>query len=173
MSPFCGQPLMDASARPLAELACVTVSTRPGSGAERHARARGWPVIHDDPALPSGPLAGLAAGLQWARQHGFTYVATAPCDAPLLPADLFHRLAGAIGAAPAAYAVTPQRDHPLCALWRVDLAEAIAARLAAGEHPPVRDVLAACGAVAVHFEDTCAFGNANTKAELAALEPRP
>ncbi|MGD9981364.1 MAG: molybdenum cofactor guanylyltransferase [Hyphomonadaceae bacterium] len=170
---FCGEPLMDAAAHVFAELTCFAVSARPGSGAERHAITQARPVLHDDPALPSGPLAGLAEGLRWAKQRGFALLATAPCDAPLLPVDLVGRLADEIGGAPAAYAVTQSGVHPLCALWRVDLLDTIVSRLRAGEHPPVRKVLTECGAVAVRFGSPDAFANANTKAALAALEQRP
>jgi molybdopterin-guanine dinucleotide biosynthesis protein A len=173
MSTCRGVPLMDASARVFSDLTAYAVSARPQSGAARYAQTRRLPLLHDDPNAPSGPLAGVLAGLRWARRQGFDYLATAPCDVPLIPRDLVSHLAEAIGAAQVAYAVTAQGEHPLCALWRVDLADDIAQRLQAGEHPAVRAVLAASGARAVRFADARAFANANTKAELAALERRP
>ena len=172
VTPFRGAPLMDACAHVFAPLARIAVSARPGSGAERHALSRAHVVLHDDPALPAGPLAGVAAGLRWARAENLALLATAPCDAPLLPADLVQRLAAAMGAAKAAYAVTARGAHPLCALWRVELLETIEAHLHTGEHPAVRAILAACGAVPVEFEDAGAFANANTPETLAALEQR-
>lgn len=172
VSRFRGAPLIEAPARAFSALRCFAVSARPGSGAEQHARARNYPVLHDDARYPSGPLTGLLAGLLWARSSGFGFLATAPCDAPLLPDDLVQRLARAIGDRPAAYASTSTGEHPLCALWRSDMAETIAARLAAGDHPAVRRMLAECGAATVMFEDAGAFANANTKTELAALERR-
>jgi molybdopterin-guanine dinucleotide biosynthesis protein A len=172
VSPFRGAPMMDASARALAGLGALAVSARAGSGAEAHAHALSLPVLHDDPQLASGPLTGVLAGLRWAQSNGFGFLATAPCDAPLLPHDLVSRLAQAMGEANAAYAVTAQGEHPLCALWRVDLADAIAACLNAGEHPAVRAMLTASGAVPVQFADANAFANANTQVELAVLEQR-
>ncbi len=173
MAPFRGAPLMDACARAFEPLAALVVSARPGSGAEAHARARGCDVVYDDPAWPEGPLAGVAAGLRWAKPRSLAWLATAPCDAPLLPGDLVQRLRTEIGAGRAAYALTPQGPHPLCALWRIDTLELIEARLRTGDHPAVREMLAACGAVAVRFDDDRAFTNANTRDELAALEQRP
>lgn len=172
VSPFRGAPLMDASAQALAELGCLAVSARAGSGAERRAQALSLPVLHDDAELASGPLTGVLAGLRWAQREGFGFLATAPCDAPLLPRDLVSRLREAIGEASAAYAVTEHGEHPLCALWRVDLADAIAGCLKTGEHPAVRAMLAASGAVAVRFADADAFANANTQDALTALEQR-
>lgn len=172
MAMFRDQPLMDLSARVFSALPRFAVSARPGSGAERRAHAIGCRVLHDDPLAPSGPLAGLAAGLEWAHREGFAFVATAPCDMPLLPDDLVQRLAAGIGEASAAYAVTDQGAHPLCALWRVTLADAIVSRLRAGEHPSVHAFLAECGAIPVRFENGEAFANANTKEALALLERR-
>lgn len=167
---FRGAPLMDRAARIFADLPGFAVSARAGSGAEHYARALGVPVLHDSPGLPNGPLAGLLAALEWAKQQGFAFVATAPCDAPLLPPDLVARLAQRIGEAAAAFAVTADGEHPLCALWRTELAEPIDARLRSGEHPAVRSFLAELGAVRVRFPDPRQFANANTAGALAALE---
>jgi molybdopterin-guanine dinucleotide biosynthesis protein A len=171
-TPLDGRPLMELAMRVFRPLSRVAVSARPGSGAERHTRALGLVVLHDDPLAPSGPLAGLAAGLEWARREGFGLVATAPCDTPLLPSDLVTHLASEIGDAPAAFAVTEKGEHPLCALWRAALADEISSRLRVGEHPPVRAFLRECGAVAVRFENAAAFSNANTREALAALARR-
>lgn len=39
-----------------------------------------------------GPLSGLLAGLSWAKDHEFAYVATFSCDTPFFPADIVARL---------------------------------------------------------------------------------
>lgn len=161
---------MDCAARPFAALPGLAISARPGSGAEERARIFGIDVLHDDPAMPRGPLNGILSGLAWARRRKFEHLATAPCDAPLLPFDLVARLAENIGSATAAFATTRIGQHPLCALWNVRLHDKLRDRLRQGEHPAVRDFLAACGAVAVCFEDARAFSNANTPEALAALE---
>ncbi len=49
----------------------------------------GFPVVADQIGGYCGPLAGMASGLQTAKTP---YVVTAPCDAPLIPDDLVHRL---------------------------------------------------------------------------------
>lgn len=167
---FRGAPLMDVVAQRFAGLAAIAVSARPQSAAERRAHALGYPVLHDPPFAPAGPLAGVCAGLRWAKDLGLSFLATAPCDAPLLPADLFRRLRQAIGVAPAAYAETPQGPHPLCAIWSVRLLAPLALTLQEGEHPPVRALLREIGAEPVHFADERAFLNANTPEALARLE---
>jgi molybdopterin-guanine dinucleotide biosynthesis protein A len=166
---FGGKPLMDTVVSAFAELPRFAVSAKPASAAAARARDWGVVVLHDDASAPEGPLAGIAAGLDWGKREKFDFIATAPCDAPLLPAELFRRLAEGVGAAPAAYAVTDEGEHPLCALWRIELCEQVKARLAAGEHPAARAFLEEVGAARIHFDDARAFANANTAGALSAL----
>lgn len=172
MAPLGGAPMMHRTMTVFARLPHVAVSARAGSGAEQCARQFGLQVLHDDPALPEGPLSGILSGLAWARRSGLAYLASAPCDAPLLPADLVTRLAAHIGDAPAAFAVTHAGQHPLCALWSVHLHDTLSRALHQGEHPAVRAFLPACGAVEVEFDNAHAFLNANTPDALAGLEQR-
>ena len=166
-----GDPLMmDAVLERFAALTRVAVSARADSAAAAHARALGLDLVHDDADAPAGPLAGILAGLVWARRRGARFLAIAPCDAPLLPTDLFTRLLSALGDAPAAFAVTSEGEHPLCAIWRVALLPCLQQTLAEGEHPSVRSLLAEISAARVIFPDPRAFANANTPAALAALE---
>lgn len=167
---FAGAPMMDRAANLFADLPAFSISARPGSGAEARAHAHGIDVLFDDPTHPSGPLAGVVSGLRWAKQRGFDLLATAPCDAPCLPANMIHRLAKSIGEARAAFAVTETGQHPLCALWRVDIHGALSARLQGGQHPAVRAFLADIGAVPVYFDEPRAFANANTAEALTVLE---
>jgi molybdopterin-guanine dinucleotide biosynthesis protein A len=163
-------PMMDVIALRFGGLGALAVSARPNSGAEQRARQLGLPVLHDAAAFPAGPLSGVCAGLQWATELGLSLLATAPCDAPLLPMDLFPRLVAAIGASPAAYARTFHKDHPLCAVWNVRLLATLQAKLNAGVHPSVRRLLADIGAKPVSFADERAFLNANTPDALTELE---
>jgi len=167
---FGGALMMDAVAQRFAALPRFAVSARPDSAAAARARAMGVDVVIDGAGAPSGPLAGVFAGMLWAHGHNFSFLATAPCDAPLLPRDVFVALLGALGDAPAAFAVTVQGEHPLCAVWRCDLLPSLQRALADGRHPPVRGFLAGLGAVRVPFAEPLAFANANTQDALVALE---
>ncbi len=167
---FRGAPMFDAALRVLTDLPLLAVSAKPGSFAEHRALSLSATVLHDEPGMPSGPLTGIAAALAWAERNGLAFVASVPCDAPLLPDALFKHLAAGIGGARAAYAVTTAGPHPLCALWRCDVAPILRARLLAGIHPAARTFLADIGAAPVHFSDARAFANANTTDALAALE---
>lgn len=161
--------MMDIVGDCFAALPFLAVSARPGSAAEAHAKALRIDVLHDDPALPAGPLAGVAAGLTWGTLNGLRFLATAPCDTPRLPRHLFPALLDGIGDAPAAFAATADGPNPLCAVWRSDLLPDLSAALRS-EHPSVQAFLARIGARPVYFADALAFANANTPEALAAME---
>ena len=84
------------------------------------------PVAPDVVEGYAGPLAGVLTGLEWARANApdCSFVASAPCDAPFLPADLVARLRAAVADAGAdmACAVSGGRDHPVVGLWPTALA---------------------------------------------------
>lgn len=167
-----GTPLLLWAAQRLQRsCAAVAVNTRPGTQAEALARAAGLPVLHDAPGDAAGPLSGVKAGLMWARGRGATALAVSPCDAPLLPEDLFARLSAAAGSG-AAMAETADGVQPLCAVWPVSALADLVRALAGGAHPPTWRTLDGIGARRVRFADAAPFANLNTRAELAALEER-
>jgi molybdopterin-guanine dinucleotide biosynthesis protein A len=161
-----GKPLlMWAVERLLPTCSVVAVNTRPGTEAEKLAESAGLTVLHDVPGDAAGPLAGVRVGLKWAAQIGARALAVSPCDAPLLPEDLYGRLVAAAGAG-AAMAETPSGPQPLCALWPVHALGALEAALASGAHPAIWRMLDSIGARRVRFEDAAPFANINTRAEL-------
>jgi len=162
-----GKPLLVWAAERLQRsCALVAINARLGSDTERLARARDLPVLHDAPGDAEGALAGVRAGLAWAVELGARALAVSPCDAPLLPDDLFEPLILAAGEG-AAVAETADGRQPLCSVWPVTALPAVAAALAAGAHPPTWRVLDDLGAARVVFEDAAAFANVNTRTDLA------
>jgi molybdopterin-guanine dinucleotide biosynthesis protein A len=149
----------------------VAVNARPGSETEALALAEGFSVLHDAPGDPDGPLAGVRAGLAWAASRGSRALAVSPCDAPLLPEDVFSRLVEAAGAG-AAMAATVEGPEALCAVWPVDAQPALALTLAGGAHPPTWRVLQDIGARTVLFEPPEAFASVNTREDLALAAAR-
>ena len=167
-----GKPLlMWAVERLRSVCTAVAVNARPGTEAEALARAAGLAVLHDAPGDAAGPLAGVRAGLEWATGLGASALAVSPCDAPLLPDDLYRRLVAAAGEG-AALAETGDGPQPLCALWPVSALGTLAAALVGGAHPATWRMLEAIGARRVHFAERQAFANLNTRAELAAIAAR-
>jgi molybdenum cofactor guanylyltransferase len=167
-----GRPLlMWAAARLLRSCAAVAINARPGTEAEAIARGAGLPVLHDAAGDAAGPLAGVRAGLTWAAGLGAAALAVSPCDAPLLPEDLFARLIEVAGTG-AAMAETADGVQPLCAVWPVSALAAVTQALGGGAHPATWRMLESVGARRVRFEDAAAFANLNTRAELDAIAMR-
>lgn len=111
-----------------------------------------------------GPLAGIVRAMQAAASD---WLAVVPCDAPMLPADLVERLAGALGNAPAAAAWCGGRVQPVFCLLRTDLRTRLEDALAVGVRKPA-DFLQSVCAIPAHFEDAGAFVNLNAPADLPA-----
>jgi molybdopterin-guanine dinucleotide biosynthesis protein A len=164
-----GQPLILWAARRL-QRSCpmVAANVRPGTDSESLARVAGLPLLYDLPGDALGPLAGVKVGLIWARAQGARALAVSPCDAPLLPDDLFTRLIEAAGEG-AALAETAEGAQPLCALWPVSALSPVVEALQGGNHPPTWRLLDSLGATRVRFADAHAFANINTRADLAAI----
>ena len=168
-----GQPLLVWAARRLQRAcAAVAVNARPGTETEALARDEGLAILHDAPGDPDGPLAGVKAGLAWAAARGARALAVSPCDAPLLPEDLFVRLIEAAGEG-AAMAVTDDGRQPLCAVWPVNALPFLTEALKEGAHPPTWRTLEALGAVQVRFDRPEAFANINTREDLEAAARGP
>jgi len=169
---FAGRPMLlwavDRLRRTCAE---VAVNARPGTEAEALAREHGLTVLVDAAGDPDGPLAGVKAGLTWAAGRGAASLAVSPCDAPLLPDDLYTRLYEAAGEG-ASMAETAEGRQPLCAVWPVTALPRLSAALAGGAHPPTWRMLEEIGAVKVLFDHPAAFANLNTREDLARLEQR-
>ena len=74
----------------------------------------GLPVTADTVDGNVGPLAGVLAGMQWARVHtpSARYVATASTDAPFLPLDLVAKLRATAEANSGGIAIARSGGHP-------------------------------------------------------------
>jgi molybdopterin-guanine dinucleotide biosynthesis protein A len=163
--------LLWAVARLARTCGSIAVNARPDTAAAALATAEGLTVLHDAQGDPDGPLAGVKAGLGWARAQGASHLAVSPCDVPFAPDDLYSRLRDAAGEG-AAMAETIEGRQPLCAIWPVSALPAVAAALAEGRHPPTWRVLEEIGAVKVRFERPGDFANLNTREELESFESR-
>lgn len=139
----------------------------------------GAPVWPDGLADYAGPLAGFLVGLERCETP---WLVTVPCDTPRFPLDLVARLAEAAARddAEIAMASAPEEDgqlraQPVFSLLRVDLLESLVRFTHAGGRK-IDAWTAQHRTVLVPFDrpgdDPQAFFNANTLAELHALEQR-
>jgi len=166
-----GRTLAEHAVKQLETVASLTaLNAPPGSETAAFARERAWLLVSDAPYDPPGPLAGIRAALAWGAAQNATMVATTPCDAPLMPGNLFPRLVAEIGETPVACARTPEGVHPLASVWRPEALALVEAALARGKYPPLTTLMAAWGAKFVDFPDDTAFANLNTPVDLAAAE---
>jgi molybdopterin-guanine dinucleotide biosynthesis protein A len=165
-----GRPLLEWAVLRLRSVCDhVAANVRQGTEAEAVATRLGLPVLHDEPGDALGPLAGVKVGLIWAAAQGARLLAVSPCDAPLLPDDLYIRLLEH-AAGGAAMAETSDGRQPLCAVWPVTALPAVREALAGGAHPPTWQLLERLGARKISFDDPAAFANVNTREDLAAAE---
>jgi molybdopterin-guanine dinucleotide biosynthesis protein A len=167
-----GRTLLEWAADRLSRVcACVAINVRPGTEAATVANALGLPTLYDAAGDALGPLAGVKVGLIWAEEQGARTLAVSPCDAPLLPDDLYVRLLERAERG-AAMAETSDGRQPLCALWPLTALPVVREALAGGAHPPTWQVLERLGARKVFFDSPEAFTNINTRDDLAAAEVR-
>jgi len=182
LQPFNGEPLALHAMRRLAPQVGPFLVNANRNLAEYE--ALGAPVWPDSLADHAGPLAGFLTGLE----HCATpWLLTVPCDTPLFPLDLAARLAEAAVAddADIAMATAPEpaedggppvlRPQPVFCLLRATLRDSLLRYTAAGGRK-VHAWIAQHRAVQVPFDRPGdapdAFFNANTLAELHALENR-
>ncbi len=139
--------------------------------------AFGVPVWPDGLADYAGPLAGFLTGLERCETE---WLLTVPCDTPLFPLDLAQRLAqsAAQGGAEIAMASAPEEDgqlraQPVFCLLQRNLLESLV-RFTQGGGRKIDQWTAQHKTVLVPFDapgdDTRAFFNANTLAELHSLQ---
>jgi molybdenum cofactor guanylyltransferase len=99
--------------------------------------AFGLRVVEDRLGFYSGPLAGILAGLEWARTNRpeSRFAITAAGDTPFLPTDLVSRLCSASGEAAPDLAVARSSEgmHPVFGLWPVTLAPDLEVSLISGD----------------------------------------
>jgi molybdopterin-guanine dinucleotide biosynthesis protein A len=126
------------------------------------------PVLDDAEFRFEGPLAGILAGMRWARLRASSadWIATAATDTPFIPPNLVRRLFGASDEAMVARLAASQgRVHPVFGLWPLALAPALEDWLARGGSRKVHDWVQQIPHVAIEFEPVDGadpFFNVNT-----------
>ncbi|MFN4311801.1 MAG: molybdenum cofactor guanylyltransferase MobA [Ferrovibrio sp.] len=136
----------------------------------------GLPVAGDPIPDYAGPLAGVLAGLTWARQNrpDVTDIVTVPGDGPFLPRDLAARMAQAREQAGAdlACATSAGQAYPVVGLWPVRLHEDLRKAMVEEDIRKVDRWTARHRLVQVEFaaQPVDPFFNANTPDDIAEAE---
>ena len=133
--------------------------------------AYGYRVVSDKLHGFCGPLAGIASSMESASTP---YIVTTPCDSPLMPLDLAHRLYQAlhVNRAEISVAHNGERLQPVFALLTCTLSSSLLDYLEAGERK-IDTWYSRHKLAIVDFSDSAdAFININTSVEIQAVELR-
>ena len=159
--PLAGRPLLDhviEKLRPQLDEIVLNVNGDPARFA-----SFGLPIVRDSIDGHLGPLAGIHAGLAWAKANRSKkrFVITAAADTPFFPADLVSMLCGATDMADPKLVVAKSESgvHPVFGLWPVALAPRIEESLRRGERKTL-DFVAAHQAKEVEFPPILIGGRA-------------
>lgn len=134
------------------------------------------PVVPDDVADFPGPLAGILAGMGWARRtlSGCRWLASFAGDSPLIPPNLVARLQDAAEAqgAEIACAASGGQVHPVVALWSVGLEEDLRHALVEEDIRRIRRWTSRYRVAEVEWdvEPVDPFFNVNTPEEFTRLQ---
>jgi molybdopterin-guanine dinucleotide biosynthesis protein A len=126
----------------------------------------------------AGPLAGLAGAVAWCttNEEPPDILVTAAVDTPFLPKHFAALMVEALGDGSALVARHGGQDYPTNAAWRLSAIAGLPERLRAGTAPhSLRKLAAELSAGVLDWPESHGgdpFANANTPAELAALEAR-
>ncbi len=133
-------------------------------------------TLTDEIHQGKGPLAGLFAGLKWASSlPNIKWLATTPCDVPLLPTNLVSLLSDNLTDTPRVLSMEGQWQTG-CALWPVTARDKIEEILISGSDLSLHSALRSLGAEEDSTEQTSIAGsflNINTQADLVDLAKLP
>lgn len=118
-----------------------------------------------------GPLAGVAAALEWASDTNAEAVLTIPTDMPFLPRDLGQRLEQARPPRQVGLASSGGHTHPVCALWPVSALRELPSFIGSGS-ASLRRFADHIGCVVIDWasEPFDPFFNINCPQDLAQAE---
>ena len=168
-----GQPLIAYAWDRLSDQ-CRTTAVSVNRDPERFA-VFGAPLLPDDPPDGAGPLAGVLAGLDYARAHTrATHVVSLPVDTPFAPRDLVSKLQAARRATGAEIVTARSggRAHHVVALWTVALAADLRAALVGRGVRRVESFTSGRKTIQVDWPigDYDPFFNVNTPEDLVRAE---
>ena len=94
-----------------------------------------YKIIKDPIKGRLGPLAGILASLNWAKEINHDWVMTLPCDTPFLPKNLVQSMVETKNKTPEVDLVVAKSrgfNHPVIALWKSDISQKLQSALNEG-----------------------------------------
>ena len=180
LMPIAGKPMLARAIERLAPQVDRLVLSANGDPAQFS--SFGLPVISDAIAGGLGPLAGLHAGMLWAKTNlpAARFIASAPADSPFFPKNLVRRLSEdhRPDAIAIALAASSGGTHSVFALWPISLFDDLEKFLTSGASPKVMTYAGGHAPHFVHFDDIALpdgrtvdpFFNVNTPEDAARAE---
>jgi molybdopterin-guanine dinucleotide biosynthesis protein A len=182
------KPLVAIGGRPMLERVIERLAPQVGqlainaNGDPARFAAYRRPVVADTIAGFAGPLAGILAGLRWAKANGGRprFLISVAGDTPFFPVDLVERLSAAAGDDEETIAIAASAGgaHPVFGRWPLGLADHLQAFLASGAGGKILAFVERFQRLDVHFEDIAIgegeaidpFFNVNTPEEAVRAE---
>lgn len=172
---FGGERLGDRLARILRAQTDLLILSSGRFGAGEIRLTRPLPEVLDARGGGIGPVAGIAAAVEWCRTASpeARFLLSAAVDSPFFPLDFAAR-AGALIRDGVDLVVGAQEGQPFPtnALWRLASLEGLPARIASGRPPKgLKDIIPAARTVLLNYRAGPfgePFANINTPADLAA-----
>ncbi len=135
LKPIGGRPMLEIVIDRIApQVAALAINA---NGDPSRFAAFDLPVIADTVSGYAGPLAGILAGMLWAKSAhpGCRYLASVAGDTPFFPSDLVARLAEGCGGTDDTIALAASAEglHPVFGLWPLALADDLEAFLTTGD----------------------------------------
>lgn len=165
-----GQTLLDRAVGRLApQIDAIVINANGDSGR----LGTKLPVISDLDESRSGPLAGVLAGLNYAKRRGASHIVTVAVDTPFFPNNLVSRLeeSADIQGVPLACAKTGDRTHPVFGFWPVTLFDDLRAAMDDGMRKVDRWTgKHGCAEAVFESEPFDPFFNINTPEDLIEAE---
>lgn len=118
-----------------------------------------------------GPISGIYASLNYAREKGFQKIVTIPCDTPFIPTDFVVRLLQ-LQDNPCVVASSGGQLHPVLALWDISIINDVKASIEKEEYKLMNLIKKLNYVECEWTEKRDPFFNINTPADIKIAETR-
>jgi molybdopterin-guanine dinucleotide biosynthesis protein A len=153
LMPIAGKPMLASAIERLAPQVHEMVLS--ANGDPERFSSFGLPVVGDAIGGNLGPLAGLHAGMLWAKSNlpAANFIASVAADTPFFPTNFVARLSRDHAPATIVLAASSGGTHSVFGLWPIELADDLETFLTTGENPKVLNFADRHGPQIVSFTD--------------------
>lgn len=166
-----GVPMLSLVATALSTAGATTVVVAGASAAAREVAAACGLEVIEEPAPGAGPLSGIAAGLDHARDRGHDIAVVVACDLPRLDPSVLKALAAHVDAtADVVCAASSRGIEPLISAWNVATAAPVVDDALVAGRLAVRSVFDTLTVATLAVTDDSSLVNINTPEDAATMD---